>query len=1442
MRPGASPSGFGRSFALLVAIDGYRNGVPPLKTPVADAHALGEALAAQHGFDVELLLEADATLARLKARLAELKFELRGGDRVLLYFAGHGVAADGDAGPEGFLLPADAAAGDRSTFWPMVELHAALACLPARHLLLILDCCFAGAFRWSSGRDLREPPRQLHAERYEWFIRDAAWQVVASAAHDQQALDVVAGEPIGARDDPGRVHSPFAAALLEGLAGAADLPAAAGRAGDGVITATELYLFLRQCLQPEPGAMRANQTPSLWPLPRHDKGEFVFLAPGVALDLPPAPPLSVALNPWRGLQPYAKADADLFFGRGRVADALAERLRAARWVAVVGPSGSGKSSLVAAGAIPRLAAAGHRVASFRPGEFPLRALVVALLGEATTGADRTAAETAFEAIMGKVQPLLLVIDQLEELVTTACGHDALSEFSEVLAWAMDRFVTGLAVCVSVRSDFEALLLPRLIGKGWRASRFVIPPMTQDELRRCIEGPAAARVMRFESDALVDELINEVVQTPAPLPLLSFVLSEMYLRAVTRGDGDRGLRLADYDRLEGVAGALQHRVAEEYSVEPELQLTFQRVFLRLVSLEGGELARRRIDQRELRFADESENARVERVLNRLVEARLLVTDEVGGKPLVEPAHEALIRGWDRIAEWIRDARPSLGLLRAFGADAVLWARDDRPQAQLWHQDPRLPLVEALVREQEQGPLKLNAVETAFLEASVRRRRKELWRNRGLSGAVAMLVVIAAAIGLVLDDRVRQRETTASLLSRTNEITSRLDGVRQLDGLMAAIDAADLSRSTFAQMTPEIRGSFVRALTRAREVDRWPAGVGTNFDPAVTPAGDEVLITYSAHTPDSRPIIARLWTLAVPRRSRDITTSDPVEAVARCWDGACVVARHADRTDVFDLKGRVNWRLPAGTPVESVDADDDVLVAVDATGRVTAQRTGTSEVMLGRLAETPKHVRLSTNRRHALILTEGPAYLADLDQGGVRRLEIGSDLVSGDVALAPDGSYVLLKGGPGEVFRNGLDGREPQLAIRAGRQRVGRIIISRDGQLFAFTSETEGATFVVDQELGLRFNGPLYGGATQTIDFTPDGKRLVEIGQLDRAIKIFDLDTPSLPERRTELKRALTAVAVCEGSGMSIWGDQSGEVGVISINATPGTAAHVHSDYVERLLCLPGNQVVSAARDGRVRLWDGPNPTGGRFLGPADEHFRDVAVSADGRSLLATSGKWVWRLGLDGAAERLFQAPLDDINRIAVSRSGVIALGSSGSGMIVTFDQKGRRMTEPFQAHVGLVMALAFSPWNETLASGGTIGTTNLLSMSLWDIRGKQLQSATAHPTLVTSVAFDSTDQLIASGGSDGAVRLWDENLLQIGPDLAHLGELVAGVAVMRATPLFVLAGSKGRVVYLDLSDQSLMGHACRRLKDHARYRTPVSDLDRRVRSICYRQLTEPPTMR
>ncbi len=469
-----SSQSFTHSLAVVIGIDAYGPGIPRLSTAVNDATRLCELLHAGHGYETILLTQDHIGQPVTKECIGavftqSLPARLGPDDRLLVYFAGHGVALDGDDGPAGFIMPQDARADDRSTFLSMKNVHAWLTALPCRHMLAILDCCFAGAFRWAATRDVRLP-QVLHQERFDRYVRSPAWQVITSASFDQRALDVLTGSAansVGARGERGRQHSPFAQTLFDALGGAADLVPAGG--GDGVITASELALYLRETVEVA-AAQKANfeQTPQLWPLDKHGKGEFVFLVPGRPVTLPRAETLTEQNNPYRGLGSYDQQHKQLFFGREEEIGELLGLVEREPFVAVLGASGTGKSSLVKAGMLPRLPETYTVLPPIRPTEHPVSVLEGLLSTElgGETGPELLGPDFSLAAPDGlshvvarwaAAHPgrrLVLTIDQFEELVTLCRDDGERAAFLALLAEAVRRQPEAFRLVVALRTDFE----------------------------------------------------------------------------------------------------------------------------------------------------------------------------------------------------------------------------------------------------------------------------------------------------------------------------------------------------------------------------------------------------------------------------------------------------------------------------------------------------------------------------------------------------------------------------------------------------------------------------------------------------------------------------------------------------------------------------------------------------------------------------------------------------------------------------------------------------------------------------------------------------------------------------------------------------------------------------------------------------------------------------
>lgn len=805
---------FRRSLAVIIGINDYGNGIPRLETPVNDADQIAAILERDQHFVIQTKLTSDVTRAKLATLFSETlpALNLDHRDRLLVYFAGHGVSMQGEDGePEYFLVPQDARAANRDSFLPMRDVREWLLQLDSRHLLLMLDCCFAGGF--GRMRALDNPPPVIYRQRYNFYVRSAAWQVIASAAHDETALDTAGGFVFGRRytgETPD--NSPFALALFDALSGQADAnpPTHPGEPnGDGLITVTELLSFVRDRVQGQADEISHRQTPALWSLlPKHQAGEYFFGNPQRVLQLLDAPALTADTNPYRGLSSYEEQQSELFFGRAKQIQKLNELAVQQSFLAVLGASGTGKSSLVKAGLVPVLkqSAASPNpclvLPPLRPTNEPLPALETMLatqLPAYQTHAQNFAADENALAVFVTAwreqnvgQRLVLVIDQFEELVTL-CDETERKQFQTLIVRALDQHADALCVILTLRTDFEPSFANGPLQEFWRAegARYIVPPLTQDDLRQVIVGPALKREVYFESSALVETLINEVIQTPGGLPLLSFTLSEMYLQYIESGRQDRTLSQEEYRAVGGVIGSLRNAANKVYKEleDDHHRSMMERVMLRMVAIEGGEVARRRVSTAELDYGAQ-ENPIRQNVVDMLTNARLVVNSGEGNTKWTEPAHDALISGWDRLMEWKLRAAPYLPLQRELAPAALRWQAAKNKQkigyfkinnilyefrsGLLWYDDPRLPqLQETLQRTKGKKPQHksqpidfavrdnlsssqvqptdtttdaqwLNQPETAFVKASISLRRVIF---RGAVGITLLVILILSVLTLI-----------------------------------------------------------------------------------------------------------------------------------------------------------------------------------------------------------------------------------------------------------------------------------------------------------------------------------------------------------------------------------------------------------------------------------------------------------------------------------------------------------------------------------------------------------------------------------------------------------------------------------------------------------------------------------------------------------------------
>jgi DNA-binding SARP family transcriptional activator/ABC-type glycerol-3-phosphate transport system substrate-binding protein len=547
------------------------------------------------------------------------------------------------------------------------------------------------------------------------------------------------------------------------------------------------------------------------------------------------PDLLDVANPYMGLRPFGETDSSLFFGRDRLVTRLVTRLgepgRRSRFIAVVGPSGSGKSSLVKAGLLPALRQQAFPgsdewfTVDMTPAPHPFEELESALTRIAvdpppTLLEELAGSESGLRRLARRLLPdgaqLLLVVDQFEELFTQV-AEDTADRFLDTLVETVRDPHSNVRIVITLRADFyDRPLRHRGLGELLRDGTEVVTPMSPEELEQAITRPAATVRVGFEP-ALVAQLVTDVVDRPGALPLLQFTLTELFdnRSAAT-------IPLADYEAAGGVSGALVTRADGLLAgLSDAAHHAARQVFLRLVTLgEGTEDTRRRVLEAELRQLS-IESRDLDQILEVFGRHRLLSFDRdpITRGPTVEISHEALLTQWQRLREWIDEARNDVRNQRRLAQALDEWIGAGRTADYLL----RGGQLDQLAGWAALTPLPLSGPEGEFLNASTaerdRREREQRAREQraadaerqarqrlrllSVVGIAAVVVAVLAGFAFIQRQAARAAQHEAALLLEASTLATEANLALASDPELSLLLAVEAARSTAERgfVTPE-----------------------------------------------------------------------------------------------------------------------------------------------------------------------------------------------------------------------------------------------------------------------------------------------------------------------------------------------------------------------------------------------------------------------------------------------------------------------------------------------------------------------------------------------------------------------------------------------------------------------------------------------------------------
>lgn len=1115
----------------------------------------------------------------------------------------------------------------------------------------------------------------------------------------------------------------------------------------------------------------------------------------------PATPTRIAAEgvcPFKGLASFEPVDAEYFFGRERLVAELVAHLVGTGFLGIVGPSGSGKSSVLRAGLLPALAGGvlpgseGWRRLLLRPGERPLEELRRVLV----SGAADPLAE-ALDALPAHGR-LLLAVDQLEELFTACRSDSERAAFADALARAATDPDGRAVVVTALRADFYGRFaaypeLAALLG----ANQVLVGPLQASELRRVVELPAGRVGLRVEPE-LADVLVGDVEGEPGALPLLSTALLELWQKR----EGTT-LTLAAYHESGGVHGAVARLAEGTYArIADGRKPLVRAIMLRLVGQDEGDTpVRRRAPLSELELERHDD---VREVLATLADSRLVTVSEGS----VEVAHEALLREWPRLREWIDEDAEGRLLRRHVTHAAAEWDAAGRDEGELYR---GVRLAAALDWSTDHA-LDLNDLEREFVtesreasEREARRARRTNRRLRGLlAGAAALLIIAVVGAMLAVAQRGEARDAATAQL------------VQRLGAQALVEDDLDLSLLLARQAvaiddTPQTRGYLLAALQRSpaaigivhgsadagylRGADVSPDGgtlavvdadagllffdartyqqIGDALAPPKTVVSDLLLghAEAVAYSPDGATVAVggNGYVSLVDPNTREQLADVRIDAgatrLAFTSDGSrlVVVESQSDHDAASVVVRDASTLRPVGRPIRpdgfsgtylaefwsdpavALTPDGRSLVAASPAGELgwwdlaSGEQTRALEIPRGRRA-----LALSPDGRTAAIGLDHGIELIDVRTTAVRRAP--GALASSPLWLlfSPDGTTLVSTGLDGTATIWDAEALTPIETLRGHSRAVQQPVFSRDGTTL-YTASHDGTAIAWDvsgdRRLGRGFTFSEDGGAEwpdwHPGAFSPDGQ-LIAVGLTGEGIGLRDATT-------------------LRSAGPPLSGTQ-GEVTGLAFGPD-------------------GRTLVAVTEAGFVTVWDVRSRSLRMPSFGIDSYALGVSVSADGTAFAAAGGNGVTlrdvatgaalaSVGDGGAAGDVAFSPTEPL--VAFAREGTRASGQGDAEIWSVPAGSPARVLRPVAGgdDYFLGWAVAFSPDGRLLAS-----PRDNRSVGIWDVRtgGLVREIEPNVGAAVLALDFSPDGATLAVSGGDSFVSLWDAATgAQIGPKLAAGG--------------------------------------------------------------------------
>ncbi len=1159
----------------------------------------------------------------------------------------------------------------------------------------------------------------------------------------------------------------------------------------------------------------------------------------------PLPPVAIRPDcPYPGMRPFEESDNHRFFGRDAEIDEIKNQLRLHPFVTVIGPSGSGKSSLVFAGLIPALrgtqlfGSGDWNVLRMRPGETPSKTLDELLSG---TSLDPKVTARSDER-------LLLIVDQFEEVFTVS-GAEGLP-FQERLLGLIGKPDSYLIL--TVRADFYPDLMSSPLWPEMKAHRQEVLPLREDGLRQAILKPAE-KVGVFVESTLVERLVSDAVGEPGILPFVQETLRLLWERVERRF-----LSVHAYEALvlprkayggteQRPVTGLQVAMARHADVafndlNEQKQNIARRIFLRLVQFGEGRADTRRQQSVEDLRATGDDPVVFMSTLRHLADRRLLTLagEDTDPDAKVDIAHEALISGWQTLQQWISERRESELSRRRLESKAEEWIRFGKgsggllDEAELAEADRYVKGADALELGVDDSVKELIDKSWGAIHDAKQKEQEALQRELDLEKkarqaaqtrnrvAVTLLIVISAlmvgaSIAAYLAYKNAQEVKRQSVVNLARASQYYLVTNQPLESMVAALTSAqrfkDFNLGTDARIEPVI--ALQQAFYNGRELNRFQGhwsginSLSVNRDGLIASGSNDNTV--------------KLWRADGTFLRTFNGHTGAVNEVEFSPDGQTIASTGFDRTiRIWDLEGNtrkiIQTNLPHSDMVSSIafSPDGQKIAAASTDNTVTVWNVSDGTLSKTLKGHTGRVLEVRFVPHHDLLVSaddKGLVIIWNLDSVEQRRLDTQKRVYG--IAVSPDGNSIAAASEDRSLMLLRLDG-SLITSWEGHEEAVINVRFSNDGQRLV-SGGFEGT--VIIWNISGRAPQILSGhkGVVGAVRFSPDDKRVISGGQ-DGTIRVWNSESELKVLKHNQ---SINNVKFAGDGSMLATSSDDGSIKLWDTHGNLRQTLTGHDQAVMTIAFSPDSKtIVSGSADQTVRIW---NLTGEiRKLSDHKAVVRSVSFSPDGQTILSGSAdKTVKLWNLNGGLLQTIETG-SEVNAISFCPDGTIA-SAGQDNKIRIWSTKGE-LLQTLEGHSSGVLTMRFSPDGNLFASGAA---DNIVK--LWRRDGNKftpLAVLQGHSQSVFSIAFSPTEQVLATASGDGNIIFWNLNgqLLQIFP--AH-ENTIWDVSYSPDGKTLASASLDSQAILWNLDLDDLMERGCRSLKDYFATNTVLSEQDRQV---------------